>query len=178
MKPRALAAATIVVAAFTCAPAHALDGLSLELGRGDDVNMGRIGVQWELKKPLLQFQNWQLGTYFDLAVGYWHQSDVNPGRNEDILDLGFTPVLRLQGNGRVGPYAEVGLGAHLLSHTTIGETRMSTAFQFGNHVGLGYRFGARSHYDLSYRFQHLSNASIKRPNGGINFHQVRLQYWF
>jgi hypothetical protein len=55
---------------------------------------------------------------------------------------------------------------------------MSTAFQFGNHVGLGYRFGATNAFDLSYRFQHLSNASIKSPNAGINFHQVRAQYNF
>ena len=53
---------------------------------------------------------------------------------------------------------------------------MSTAFQFGNHIGVGYRFGAKGSYDLGYRFQHLSNASIKRPNAGINFNQVRLQY--
>jgi hypothetical protein len=178
MKKRRFAGALVAFAAMTCAPAHAIDGMSLELGRGDDVNMGRIGVQWELKKPLLQFRDWQVGTHFDLALGYWRQDDVLPGRNDDVVNLGFTPVMRLQGNGRVGPYAEVGLGVHLISDTSIGETRMSTAFQFGSHAGFGYRFGPRSSYDISYRFQHLSNAGIKRPNGGINFHQVRLQYWF
>jgi hypothetical protein len=65
-----------------------------------------------------------------------------------------------------------------LSHTQIGDKRLSTAFQFGDHLGFGYRFGARSAFDLGYRYQHLSNGSIKRPNPGINFHQVRLQYHF
>jgi hypothetical protein len=51
-------------------------------------------------------------------------------------------------------------------------------FQFGNNVGAGYRFGAKGAFDLGVRYQHLSNASIKRPNNGINFTQVRLQYWF
>ncbi|MBM3373392.1 MAG: acyloxyacyl hydrolase, partial [Betaproteobacteria bacterium] len=27
-------------------------------------------------------------------------------------------------------------------------------------------------------YQHLSNADIKRPNDGLDFHQLRLQYWF
>jgi len=154
--------------------------MSVELGRGDQVNMGRVGIQWELKKPLAQFGAWQLGTYIDLAVGYWSADDVSPivVRHDELFDLGITPVLRLQRNERVGPYAELGLGAHVLSHTSIGTTRMSTAFQFGNHIGVGYRFGTKSSYDISYRFQHLSNAGIKHPNAGINFHQIRLQYWF
>jgi hypothetical protein len=84
----------------------------------------------------------------------------------------------MQPNGLVGPFIEAAVGFHLLSHTSIGDRRMSTAFQFGNHIGVGYRFGAKAHYELGYRFQHLSNASIKRPNPGINFHQIRLQYHF
>jgi hypothetical protein len=55
---------------------------------------------------------------------------------------------------------------------------MSTAFQFGSHIGLGYRFGAKRSYEIGYRFQHISNAGIKKPNPGINFHQVRVQYHF
>jgi hypothetical protein len=31
---------------------------------------------------------------------------------------------------------------------------------------------------LSYRYQHLSNAGIKQPNQGINFHLLRFQYHF
>ena len=33
-------------------------------------------------------------------------------------------------------------------------------------------------YDLGYRFQHLSNADIKKPNDGINFNQIRFSYHF
>ena len=178
MNSRFLTTAALAAAALVSAPARAIDGMSLELGRGDDVTMSRVGVQWQLARPLLQFADWQVASYIDLAAGYW-DADKFPGAKHDALfDLGLTPVMRLQGNGRVGPYAELGLGAHVLSHSSIGLTRMSTAFQFGNHVGLGYRFGPKTSYDLSYRFQHLSNAGIKRPNAGINFHQVRLQYWF
>jgi len=66
----------------------------------------------------------------------------------------------------------------LISNSSIGDTRMSTAFQFGSHIGFGYRFGVTNSFDIGYRFQHLSNAGIKHPNSGINFHQIRLQHNF
>lgn len=159
-------------------PSHAIDGMSLELGGGDGVDMGRLGVQWDWNKRWFQGRNWHLGGYWDVAVGYWNRGDTRAGEHDDLFDLGVTPVFRIQPNGLVGPYVEAGIGVHLLSHSSIGDRRMSTSFQFGDHVGLGYRFGAKGAFDVGYRFQHLSNASIKRPNPGINFHQIRLQYNF
>ena len=121
--------------------------------------------------------DWHVGGYWDLGIGYWRR-DALPGENENIWEIGFTPVFRIQRNTLTGPYAEAGIGAHLLSRTQIGDKRLSTKFQFGDHLGFGYRFGVKGAWDLGYRFQHLSNASIKSPNDGINFHQVRLQYRF
>ncbi|MDP1996021.1 MAG: acyloxyacyl hydrolase, partial [Gallionella sp.] len=46
------------------------------------------------------------------------------------------------------------------------------------HVGVGARFGDRRQFDLGYRFQHLSNGGIKKPNQGINFNQIRFAYHF
>jgi hypothetical protein len=46
------------------------------------------------------------------------------------------------------------------------------------HIGLGCRFGGKRSYEVGYRFQHMSNAGIKRPNAGMNFHQLRVQYHF
>ncbi|MBI4204509.1 MAG: acyloxyacyl hydrolase [Betaproteobacteria bacterium] len=163
--------------AVMSAPSYAIDGASVEVGNGDGTDMGRVGVQWDWKTRWLQGQNWHLGGYWDFALGYWHRGSP-PGLNEDITDIGLTPVLRLQRNDLRGPYLEAGIGFHLLSKTSIGDKRLSTAFQFGDHVGAGYRFGPKAAYDVSYRFQHLSNAGIKKPNNGIEFHQIRLQYHF
>jgi hypothetical protein len=55
---------------------------------------------------------------------------------------------------------------------------MGSAFQFGDHLGAGLVFGGHGQFDLGYRFLHLSNADIKRPNNGINFQQVRFAYHF
>jgi lipid A 3-O-deacylase len=158
--------------------AMAADGLAVEAGGGDGTDMGRIAVQWDWNKRWFQGSEWHLGGYWDLGLGYWRRDDVLPGQNDDIAEIGFTPVFRFQRNGLTGPYFEGGIGAHLLSRTSIGDKRLSTRFQFGDHLGLGYRFGAKGAWDLGYRFQHLSNGGIKKPNDGVNFHQVRLQYWF
>lgn len=175
---RRIALGAAALLALACAPVHAIDGVAVEIGGGDSVDMARIGVQWDWGKRWLQGTDWHLGGYWDAALGYWHRGDVRAGEHEDLTEIGLTPVFRVQGNGLVGPYVEAAIGFHLLSHSSIGDKRMSTKFQFGDHIGAGYRFGAKGHYDLGYRFQHLSNAGIKRPNPGINFHQIRLQYNF
>jgi hypothetical protein len=163
--------------AFNLCPARAVDGVSIEAGRGDGTNMARVGVQWHWKSRWFQRQNWHLGGYWDLALGQWHRSSP-PGYNENITEIGLTPVFRWQRNDLQGPYLEAAIGFHLLSRTSLLDQRFSTAFQFGEHIGAGFRIGAKGEFDLGYRFQHLSNGGIKRPNDGINFHQVRFQYYF
>src|SRR5262245_31838423 len=170
-----LIAAMLAVAS---APALALDGVAVEAGKGDSSDMGRIAVQWDWNKRWFQGTDWHLGGYWDLGIGYWKWKDALPGQNEDTVEIGLTPVFRVQRKDLQGLYGEAAIGFHLLSKTSLGDKRFSTAFQFGDHLGVGYRFGAKSALDLGYRYQHLSNASIKHPNNGINFTQVRLQYWF
>jgi len=172
----------VLLAGLTClglsAPACAIDGVAFELGSGDGADMGRIGVQWDWNKQWFKGDNWHLGGYWDLSVGHWRRSDVLPGQNDDITEIGLTPTFRFQQNDRKGLYFEGAIGFHLLSRTSLGPKRFSTKFQFGDHLGIGYRFGAKGAFDVSYRFQHLSNGSIKKPNNGINFNQIRLQYHF
>jgi lipid A 3-O-deacylase len=169
-----LAAAVLL---SSSAPALAVDGVAIEAGYGYGASMGRIAAQWNWNKRWFQGEKWHLGGYWDLALGHWRR-DAAPGQNDGITEIGLTPVLRLQRNDLRGPYFEGGIGYHLLSRTTLGGKRFSTQFQFGDHVGFGYRFGAGGAFDVGYRYQHLSNADIKRPNNGINFNQIRLQYHF
>ena len=57
---------------------------------------------------------------------------------------------------------------HLKCSKTINNdhNRVPSAFEFGSHVGIGLRV-ARNH-TLGIGIQHLSNAGIKQPNGGID----------
>lgn len=168
-----------------CAPtAQAVDGMSFEGGSDASTNASvdlyRIGAQWDWNKRWLETGGWHLGGYWDLQLGYWDNSSNNK-TNSDLWELAFTPVFRVQQNqpSAVSPYVELGIGVHLLSETSVSAQRdLSTAFQFGSHAGVGARFGPKNAFDLSYRYQHLSNAGIKEPNHGINFHILRLGYRF
>ncbi|MEO7728757.1 MAG: acyloxyacyl hydrolase [Burkholderiales bacterium] len=176
----------LLIAALVAASpaAHAIDGVSVVYGHSDSsnasVNMGRVGVQWDWNKKLIEMGNWHVGGYWESDFGYWSNNSFAK-TNSTLIDFGFTPVLRIQQTSlsAVSPYVEAGVGFHLLSRTSVSTQRQfGSAFQFGDHLGAGVRFGDKGHYDVGYRYQHLSNAGIKGPNQGINFHELRLQYHF
>ena len=165
---------------FATAPAQAVDGMAIVYGDGDgsdNVDMFRIAAQWDWDQRWFDNGGCYLSGYWELDAGYW---DGQGGLNDSLADIGFTPVFRFQSNASSGiqPYVEGGIGAHLLSESQINSKDMSTSFQFGDHIGAGLRFGNKLEWDLGYRYQHFSNAGIKKPNPGINFHQIRLGYHF
>jgi hypothetical protein len=170
-----IAAALVLLQSFIL-PAQALDSISFEAGHGNGTDMWRAGAQWKWQSRWLQSGNWHMGGYWDAQLGQWSGSGKNT-----ITDLGLTPVFRYQETtpSSISPYVEGAIGFHLISPVRLEPARgFSTAFQFGDHIGAGARFGERGRYDLSLRFQHLSNAGIKKPNNGINFTQLRFQYHF
>jgi lipid A 3-O-deacylase len=166
---KSLAAGALCLAA--AAPARAVDGYSVEAGHGDeDTNLVRVGVQWKWHWKARERHRFHMTGYWDLSFGAW-------SKDHTLYDVGFTPVFRLQREDGPGPYAEAAIGFHFLSEVNIAQGRVfSSHFQFGDHIGLGYRFGEGGKYDVSVRVQHLSNGGIDRPNPGINFLQLRLQY--
>ena len=168
--------------AVASSQANWIDALSLTLGTDDNSNetdLIRIGFQNQWERSWFEGGAWFVSGYWDTELGYL-QSDY--GSHDELLDVSLTPVLRLQRDASlssgVTPYAEAGIGAHLLSDTRLGEQAFSTAFQFGSHLGVGLGFGERGQYELSYRFQHISNMGIKEPNDGLELHLLRLGYSF
>ncbi len=162
---------------FAAMPAHALDGTYLLLGRGDGADIARAGLMWNWQKTWRVSDQWHWGGYWDASLGYWHERDAGSD-NRNIVDIGVTPVFRLQRSavGGLAPYVEGAIGVHLLSHPYAG--KLGSCFEFGDHVGLGARFGPKQEYDLAYVLQHVSNGGIKQPNHGINFNQIRFAYHF
>jgi hypothetical protein len=68
-------------------------------------------------------------------------------------------------------YFEGGFGPYLLSSTISNRsTSLPSELQFGSHLGAGVRLGARATVGVA--LQHISNAGIKQPNGGIDFVQI------
>ena len=176
---KSIAAASLFILCSVCANpcyAYGSDGADFELGSGlgNHGEMWRVGVFWDWKKKWLATRNWHLGGYWDAQFGQWSGSG-----KRTINDLGLTPVFRFQQSSpsKISPYVEGAIGLHLISPTRFDDNRqLSSAVQFGDHIGVGARFGEHWKYDLSLRFQHLSNGGIKEPNDGINFLQIRLQH--
>lgn len=160
--------------------AQAVDGVSVEYGKGNSTDMARVGALWQWDKYWLAQGNWQVTGFWQATLGRWN-GHSKAGGNRNITDLGLTPVFRWQqiNASMISPYLEAAIGFHLISPTLINnDRRFSTAFQFGDHLGAGFYFGSSRQFDLSYRFQHLSNGSIKQPNSGINFSQIHFAYHF
>jgi lipid A 3-O-deacylase len=179
MSPRFSSA--LVAALFTLAgsEASAADALSVEAGYGNKTEMVRIGAQWKWDKQWWKSEKWHLGGYWHLTASNWHATRFGEQQaaHENIFDVGVTPVFRYQRNDYRGWYGEFAIGLHLLSdYYDNNHRQLSTHFQFGDHVGLGYVFS--SGIDLGLAYQHFSNGSIKRPNDGVNFTVLRLSYAF
>jgi lipid A 3-O-deacylase len=81
------------------------------------------------------------------------------------VDVSITPVWRYEG---ARGYLEGGIGGYVLSKTVNNDTTsLPTSFQFGSHLGTGLLLKNAS---VGVAYQHLSNAGLKQPNGGINFY--------
>jgi opacity protein-like surface antigen len=156
--------------ASLAAPVHAQYRTEFATGWGDDdTQMYRLGLARDWQRAWFTDGDWQLGGYWLAEVGYW-DSDERHADNDSLSEVGLTPGCRLAPKaGHVRPYLEAGVGGHVLSDTRIGGRELSTAWQFGSHLGAGISCGR---FDIGYRFQHLSNANIKNPNDGIDFHSL------
>ena len=168
--------------AMASSPANWVDAISFTLGNDENSNQTdvyRIGLQNKWERSWFEGGAWYVSGYWDAELAYL-DSDI--GRHDELWDISLTPILRLQRDADlssgVTPYAEAGIGAHLFSDTRLGNRIFSTAFQFGSLIGVGLGFGVRGQYELSYRFQHTSNADIEEPNDGLDLHLLRLGYNF
>ena len=168
---RKIAAGAFVLLTFTPS-AYCVDGVSVEVGRGNDrTNAIRVATQWNWRKQHALDERWRLHGYWEASAGAWESDD------DSSADFALTPVFRFERHGRQRvPYLEAAIGFHILSRHISRERQFSTNFQFGDHIAAGLRFGPRARYDVGVRLQHLSNGGIRHPNPGINFVLLRFQY--
>ena len=158
-----------------------IDSVSVAIGKddgGNETSVFRLGLQNNWERSWFNGGAWYLNGYWDVTLAYM-ESDID---HTDLVDVGLTPVFRLQRDAElssgVTPFAEAGVGAHLVSDTELGRHDLSSTFLFGSQIGVGLGFGNSGQYQLSYRFQHLSNADIETPNDGIELHLLRFAYAF
>ena len=170
---------------FTALPAHAqshagqlihdrtgMTGIELVGGYGEKTDNWRLTANWYLfSRTIAGVQvDFSLGANFSVFDG-----KTTEEKSPRMKDLGLTPTATInlgRGLGPFQPYLEMGIGLHYLTDKQFTTKDFSTNFQFGDHIGMGLRFGEQGRQRLAYQFQHLSNAGISNPNPGINFHLV------
>jgi hypothetical protein len=144
------------------------------IGIAEDAQAVRVGVQQPVSIDWSFFRSPKVSTVVEYSLGYWH-GDKSDKHSNNLVEAAVLPVIRYHPSGaaEVGLFFEAGIGAHLLSRTRIhDERRFGSAFQLGDVIGLGWRFGA-SRYELGLRLHHISNGGIQEPNQGINFLDLR-----
>lgn len=168
----------LMLSCLFSAKAYAVDGMALIGGTGGDAHMAAVAVQWDWERKWFTEGDWFLGGYWEVDGSYWRGD--SSGANK-IFGIGITPVFRLERNpiNNFAPYVEGGIGIHHFSRREVSdEKRLGTNFNFGDHIGAGFRFGQNLRYDIGYRYQHFSNAGISDDNSGVNFHEIRFRYSF
>jgi len=139
--------------------------LGLSLGTGGKYQRVTLAYQ----TPAFWRSSGQLGSLDvvgEVSLSYWRANGSR--RPDDVWQLGATPFVRWWAGERF--FVEAGVGVNAFSRTRFANRRISTAFQFGEHIGVGYQFDGGGRAGL--RFSHYSNASIKRPNAGLNVLQL------
>lgn len=166
-----LAAASSIVEAEEPEPRR----FFVQAGLCEDAQTAVIGVMqpWSWQR---EFAAGRLTGYWEASFGRW-SSELDDRQHSTawVTQLGVTPVLRWHPHawGDRG-FVEAGIGANLLLPVyRSGDKQFSTTFNFGDHLAVGWRFGAQHQHEVALRLQHFSNAGIRHPNPGEDFVQLR-----
>ena len=183
-RTRAVLALMLAATAFTPSSAGAKElqapvGLFVEGGISDDSRSVVVGAAWTWVQP----SKWGAGNasgYLETSVGEWacHREEGEHYRHCSV-QFGITPVLRYEPSWWEHWYMELGIGADVVApawHTD--KRRFSTDFNFGDHIGLGRKFGDDGADEIELRAEHYSNGGIKHPNPGENWFQLPYMHWF
>lgn len=173
-----LAAAVAALAVLAAVPAAAEEaGLEVFVqhgsnGHGDYDRTGlalAFAPVWSSRA-----EGWQATLRPAIELAHYRYPDH---ADDNLSQVGGLALLRVHmGQGRLRPYAELGLGLALFSGTRLGRKDIATHYQFSEHLGLGLAFGER--WRMGWRMSHYSNADIKAPNHGLDVHQLVLSARF
>jgi hypothetical protein len=138
-------------------------GYGLQLNPGIKYQVYYIAGEFSFpfnKRPKKNFLSWYLEPQFNL---------VNTGSNdfEFGMNIGLKNTVRI--NSNLIWYQFLGSGPHMISAKL---KRQATGYIFSDNIGVGLlkRIHANKplFFNLQLRYRHISNASLKRPNSGID----------
>ena len=140
-----------------------------EPGGSDSFRQTEGFANWNLPWHWDLGRAWELRCRLDLTAGCL----TGEGENGFVGTIGPSLVLE---QGRFPLVLVGGVSPTVLSRDTFGSTDFGVPFQFTSHVGLRCHLG--SHFDVGYRFQHMSNAHLSDHNPGLDLHMFTLGYRF
>lgn len=151
--------------------------LSISFDQGEDVTLKHmrfaVGADWI--EDFYESKNFEINGRWDFNFNYWKSDLSDPDEKEGFM-IGITPVFHYTYKmGKIKPYLEMGGGPQLLSNIVVENEYKSTQFQFGSIFGAGLK---NKHFELGYRYLHISNAGIEMPNPGTDFHNIHIGYKF
>lgn len=182
MHPRALlpiAAALGAAGFFGTAHAQFIDSrqaptLYLQAGTAEQ---GARSLTVGSTVPMDWYTNWggnMVTAHWDMSLAAWNSHKADDSGRRTIFVVGLTPTLRLHSASSFPWFVEAGIGGFVSNHLYHSKDKdFSTAFNFGSHIGAGFFTGTRRENEWSVRLEHFSNGSIKSPNPGENFVQLR-----
>src|SRR5205823_14061440 len=133
-----------------------------------DLSLASVRFGWMLSRQG-DPDRWRRG-HLELIGELWGGVQSN-GRRRTLV--GLTPLLRYNfaAGGRWVPFVEGGVG---IAYTNLAGRDLSDGFQFNPQAGVGTHYFLREDLALTlqYRWFHLSNAGLNRPNSGLNSQMV------
>jgi len=151
---------------------HCCDAVGFSYGQSkDEIDIYRLTLRRDFEKRWWQSDIGYLSGYWEGSLNLWD------GYGVQNYGIALSPVFTYSftGLGAFTPYLEAGIGASYFSKTLMGSRDLSTHFLFEDRVGGGVKIGD---WDLSFRYMHYSNASIKKPNDGIDILIGSITYRF
>ena len=149
--------------------------LSLDSGADDTLKQTRIGLGADWNSALYDSDRFSINGRWEVSANEWHSTRKHP-KNKSGWIIGLTPIFhynwKLDG---FTPYIETGAGPHFISDINVEDEYKSTQFQFGDILGIGF---TTKHFEVGYRYLHISNANIEVPNPGLDFHNLHIGYKF
>ena len=167
---------TLLLLAGASVPVHAQVGVALHAGSGSDGDIAGLAVISHQDFWTHSFQNgWAVRTHLESSLTQISGKGTN-GR--DLVVLGVTPMVRFEPKSSPG-FIEVGIGANYFDKKNLNDQKsVGTHFEFGDIIGVGFKFGGQKQHEIGYRFIHYSNAGISSNNPGVDFHMLRLKTSF
>jgi hypothetical protein len=149
----------------------------VQRGLGEEIGAFAIGL---MRRGPWTFFGERLNVYGEVSLNAWSAHTHYPSDTGTLVQLGVKPVVRYNpAPGELPLFVELGIGLTVSSEIyRKNERQFSTAYNFGDHLGIGFAFGERHENEIALRVEHFSNGNLKLPNPGENFRELRYVRWF